>query len=85
MLAHVRGDAPDPVLTRKAMDAKLTEPANAALYRQRQHTVEPVFGNIKANLGYRHFARRGLHAVTSEWRLICASHNLLKLWRTSLA
>lgn len=85
MLAHVRGDAPDPVLTRKAMDAKLTEPANAALYRQRQHTVEPVFGNIKANLGYRRFARRGLHAVTSEWRLICASHNLLKLWRTSLA
>lgn len=85
MLAHVRSEAPDPTLVRKAMDAKLAEPHNAALYRQRQHSVEPVFGNIKANLGYRRFIRRGLDAVTSEWRLICASHNLLKLWRTSLA
>lgn len=85
MLAHVRGEAPDPTLVRKAMDDRLAEPANAALYRQRQHSVEPVFGNIKANLGYRRFVRRGLDAVTSEWRLICASHNLLKLWRTSLA
>lgn len=85
MLAHVRGEAPDPAITRKAMDAKLAEPDNTARYRKRQHTIEPVFGNIKANLGYRRFTLRGLNAVTSEWRLICASHNLLKLWRTSLA
>lgn len=85
MLAHVRGEAPDPAITRKTMDAKLAEPDNTARYRKRQHTIEPVFGNIKANLGYRRFTRRGLTAVTSEWRLICASHNLLKLWRTSLA
>lgn len=67
------------------MNAKLAEPDNAALYRQRQHAIEPVFGNIKANLGYRRFTRRGLDAAQSEWRLICASHNLLKLWRTNLA
>lgn len=85
MLAHVRGEAPDPVITRRAMDARLAEPDNASCYRRRQHSVEPVFGNIKANLGYRRFSRRGLGAVTSEWRLICASHNLLKLWRTTLA
>jgi transposase len=85
MLAHVRGETTDPGIARDSMNAKLAEADNAARYRKRQQAIEPVFGNIKANLGYRRFARRGLGAVTSEWRLICASHNLLKLWRTSLA
>ena len=85
MLAHIRCEAPDPAIVLNAMNQKLAEPDNAARYRKRQHTIEPVFGNIKANLGYRRFTLRGLDAVTSEWRLICASHNLLKLWRTSLA
>jgi transposase len=79
MLAHVRGEAMDPTIARRAMDTRLHEPANAALYRQRQASIEPVFGNIKANLGYRRFTRRSLPAVSSEWRLICAAHNLLKL------
>jgi transposase len=85
MLAHVRGEAIDPTIARRAMEAKLAEPANVDRYRQRQHSIEPVFGNIKANLGYRRFMRRGLDAVQSEWRLICASHNLLKLQRAALA
>ena len=79
MLAHVRGEAIDSGIALAAMDAKLADPDNAARYRCRQHTIEPVFGNIKANLGYRRFQRRGLASVDSEWRLICASHNLLKL------
>ena len=41
--------------------------------------IEPIFGNIKANRGYRSFTRRGITAVQSEWRLICTAHNLLKL------
>jgi hypothetical protein len=79
MLAHVRGEAVDPVIARKAMDAKLAAPTNKDIYKKRAATIEPVFGNIKGNLGYRRFARRGRAAVTSEWRLICAAHNLLKL------
>lgn len=85
MLAHVRGEAIDPVIARRAMNDKLAEPANEARYRQRQHAIEPVFGNIKANLGYRRFARRSIDAVNSEWRLICTTHNLQKLrhaWTT---
>jgi hypothetical protein len=31
------------------------------------------------------FQRRGLAAYKAEWRLITATHNLLKLWRTGLA
>lgn len=79
MLAHVRGEAVEPSIARAVMDEKLAEPRGSALYAQRQHTIEPVFGNIKGNLGYRRFTRRGLDAVQSEWRLICAAHNLLKL------
>lgn len=79
MLAHVRGENTDPGIARKAMDAKLADPANAERYKKRCHSIEPVFGNIKGNLGYRSFSRRSLPAVNSEWRLICTVHNLLKL------
>jgi transposase len=85
MLAHVRGEATDPTIARAAMDAKLADQANAELYKKRSWTIEPVFGNIKANLGYRRFTRRSLPAVQSEWRLICTAHNLLKLQQTRLA
>jgi len=79
MLAHVRGEATDPSIARAAMKAKLAKEENARLYKKRSHSIEPVFGNIKGNLGYRRFSRRGFQAVNSEWRLICAAHNLLKL------
>lgn len=85
MLAHVRGEATDPVIARKAMDDKLAEPENIELYSKRSSTIEPVFGNIKANLGYRRFSRRSLPAVHSEWRLICTVHNLLKLQQAAPA
>jgi hypothetical protein len=49
------------------------------LYSQRKHSIEPVFGQIKANRRLDRFLRRGRAAVRSEWRLIAASHNLLKL------
>jgi transposase len=83
MLAHVRGEAIEPTIARRNMDAKLAEPANAEFYKQRSQVIEPVFGNIKANLGYRRFTLRGMPAVSSEWRLICTAHNLLKLRHAS--
>jgi hypothetical protein len=56
-----------------------------ALYSQRQWMVEPVFAQIKANRGIGRFKRRGLAAARSEWRLIAATHNMLKLHRSRLA
>lgn len=85
MLAHVKGEIVDPAIARQQMNDLLSEPDNAELYSKRSQTIEPVFGNIKANLGYRRFARRSLPAVNSEWRLICTAHNLLKLRQASLA
>ena len=53
----------------------------SALYRQRQPMIEPVFGHTKFNRGMSRFRRRGRAAVQTEWRLIMATHNLLKLHR----
>jgi transposase len=55
------------------------------LYRQRQPMIEPVFGHTKHNRGMARFQRRGRAAVRAEWRLITATHNLLKLHRHALA
>jgi transposase len=53
------------------------------LYRQRGPTIEPIFGQTKHNRRADRFQRRGLAACRSEWRLITASHNLLKYWRNA--
>src|SRR4051794_12993451 len=55
------------------------------LYRQRQPMIEPVFGQTKHNRHIDRFQRRGRAAVRTEWRLITATHNLLKLHRHTLA
>ena len=54
------------------------------LYSRRQCMVEPVFAQIKSNRRIGRFKRRGRAAVRSEWRLITATHNLLKLHRHNL-
>jgi len=59
--------------------------AGGELYSKRQCMVEPVFAQIKSNRRIGRFKRRGRAAVRSEWRLIAATHNLLKLHRHSLA
>jgi transposase len=68
-----------------AMRRALATPDGRALYRQRQATIEPVFGQLKFNRQIRRFQRRGRAACRSEWRLITATHNLLKLHRHRIA
>jgi hypothetical protein len=53
--------------------------AGGELYSKRQCMVEPVFARIKTNRRIDRFKRRGRAAARSEWRLIAATHNLLKL------
>jgi hypothetical protein len=60
---------------------KLATQRGRRLYRQRAAAIEPVFAQTKHNRGFRSFSRRGLVAADSEWKLIAATHNLLKLWR----
>jgi len=79
-LGTTTGTAPDGSSPAVAMEHRLRTPEGATAYAKRSHTVEPVFGNIKENHGYRRFMRRGLSAVHSEWNLICSAHNVLKLY-----
>ncbi len=51
------------------MAKKLASKEGRALYRLRQQTVEPVFGIIKAVLGFTCFSLRGLDKVAGEWDL----------------
>jgi Transposase DDE domain len=66
---------------RAAMLASLTSEQGRARYATRKQTVEPVFGQLKEQQGARRFLRRGLAACDAEWKLLCGTHNLLKLWR----
>jgi transposase len=65
------------------MAAKLATPRGSKVYKKRSASVEPVFAQIKHNRKIRGFSRRGLVAVDHEWKLIAATHNLLKLWRAT--
>jgi transposase len=78
--------APLPEATPKEkMAAKLRTEAGKALYARRKVIVEPVFGQIKGVRGFRRFLLRGLAKVRGEWRLVCLTHNLLKIWRYGCA
>ena len=59
----------------------LATSAGRRLYRRRAAIVEPVFAHTKHTRGIDRFARRGTQAVSNEWQLIAATHNLLKLFR----
>jgi len=61
------------------MAARLRRGAHRSRYRLRKVTVEPVFGQIKAALGFARFLLRGLWKVTAEWGLVSTAHNLRKL------
>jgi hypothetical protein len=67
------------------MRDRLAVPDGAALYRRRMTMIEPIFGHTKANRRIERFQRRGLDAVRAEWRLIAATHNLLKLHTAATA
>lgn len=49
----------------------------------RATSVEPVFGNLKSNMGFRRFKLRGLQKVKGEFTLMCIAHNINKLFQFS--
>ena len=79
LLRRRRKDTPESLTT--AMIAKLDTKRGRRTYKKRSASIEPVFAQVKHNRRIRALSRRGLAAVDSEWKLVCATHNLLKLWR----
>jgi len=64
------------------MKQKLQTEAGRAIYKMRKAIVEPVFGQIKECRNFRRFSLRGLKNVRAEWKLVCLTHNILKLFRS---
>jgi hypothetical protein len=79
-LGETTGPPPPGATTLEQMEHRLRTSEGTAAYATRSHTVEPVFGDIKENRGFRRFMRRGLLAADSEAALIFAVHNLLKVF-----
>ena len=80
-----RGRPPKNLDARGRMDRKLRSKAGQAIYALRKTVVEPVFGQIKGSRGLNRFGLRGLEKVNGEWVLMATTHNLLKLFRASMA
>ena len=79
------GYGPDGMPRIEHLRQKLRTPEGKAIYAKRRETVEPVFGQIKERRGFRRFLLRGVDKVRAEWRIICLTHNLLKLYRATWA
>ncbi len=76
------GPPPSGASVAEQMRHKLRTAEGQAIYKLRKAVVEPVFGQIKEARGFRRFLLRGLGKVQAEWQMICATHNLLKLFRS---
>lgn len=63
------------------MHRKLRTKPGRAEYARRKAIPEPVFGQIRVGQGFQHFLLRGIDRGQAEWALVCAGHNLLKIFR----
>jgi len=73
---------PTPV---EAMAHRLRTPEGRKVYALRKQTPEPVFGIIKAALGFRQFSLRGLDKVRGEWSLVTMAWNMKRMFVLSPA
>lgn len=71
-------DAKEPL--RIKMKQKMEQKSSQEIYSHRKTIVEPVFGQIK-NKGFRGFSLRGLEKVQGEFSLVCATHNIKKIFK----
>jgi IS5 family transposase len=46
---------------------------------------EPVFRQVKFNLGFRRFRLRGVDKADGEWTLVCLAHNIKKIYARIMA
>jgi transposase len=75
-----RGRIPKDLSVVDRMRRKLRTKKGKERYGLRKELPEPVFGQIKQARGFRQFLLRGEDKTDGEWKIICAGHNLLKLF-----
>jgi transposase len=61
------------------MRAKLDTDEGTEQYQNRMSTVEPVFGQMKQNRGFREFLLRGKRKTRIEFLMMCTVHNIKKI------
>jgi hypothetical protein len=61
------------------MKRKIDTDQGREMMARRFATVEPVFGNLRANKGLNRFTLRGRQKVDGQWKLYCLVHNIEKL------
>ena len=79
-IEEAAGPPPGEVTAKEVMRQKLRTEAGRSIYKMRKAIVEPVFGQIKERRGFRRFSLRGADNVRREWKLVCLTSNLLKLF-----
>jgi hypothetical protein len=65
---------------KEVMAHKLKTKEGKEIYRKRKQTVEPVFGIIKAAMGFRQFLLRGLEKVNLEWEPVTLAYDFKRLY-----
>ncbi|HIJ95882.1 MAG TPA: IS1182 family transposase [Desulfuromonadales bacterium] len=68
-----------------AMKHRLKTKAGKAVYALRKVTSEPVFGIIKAVMGFRGFMLRGKESASGEWNLACMAYNIKRMHSLKMA
>ena len=61
------------------MKHRLKTKDDRVIYAKRKCTVEPVFGIIKAIMGFRQLLLRDVESVCGEWNLVCMAWNLKRM------
>ncbi|MBE3584512.1 MAG: transposase [Limnochordaceae bacterium] len=74
-----KGRIPKGMSRRDRMRRRLETKAGRAIYKLRQETIEPVFGQVKEQQGFRRFLLRGRRGARAETFLVFLTYNLRKL------
>ncbi len=75
-----RGRVPDDLSVKERMARKLRTKKGRRIYAERKWICEPIFGQIKRGMGFTQFLLNGIAKMRGEWRLVCMTHNMRKLW-----
>lgn len=64
-----------------ALRKRWQRPGTTEYYGLRAPTVEPVFAQIKQQMGFRRWTVRGLTKVQTQWSILCTTWNLQKIYQ----
>lgn len=65
----------------EALRQRWRQPGTAEYYELRAPTVEPVFAQVKHQMGFRRWTLRGLEKVRAQWAMLCTTWNLQVIYR----